>query len=416
MLPCVSDNVVIHARSLLFRLRGFEMMRFPYLRHACASGQVIPTKVGHSVYSRFKSPALAVLMCGMVAMLGASDWVTVSEIVSRVNTSGTTQPTLALEVTVPTANGLVSKTMNGRRPDGAPPVMPEADSGLYAGRIEGTLRDTLVRASVPVDVQEQIARIFAARLALAAPAQEGDTYHVLYERDDPTTQRKRVRAVELRSGGEVHQAVWFIAPGHTDGDYYSFDGRRLAAEPFSMPLDYVRVSSPFGYRTHPVKGKHLMHTGVDFAAPKGTPVAAAASGTVKFVGTRHGYGKTVVLSHPQGYTTHYAHLSAFARDLRVGAPVTEGQPLGAVGSTGTATGAHLHFEVRQNNQPVDPLTLTSRTGASPLTTSQRIAFDSVAGAMREQLAALPIDTPTVRMASNDEGALDHPAHPEGSSV
>jgi murein DD-endopeptidase MepM/ murein hydrolase activator NlpD len=294
--------------------------------------------------------------------------------------------------------------------------MPEADSGSYAGRIEGTLRDTLVRVSVPVDIQEQITRIFAARLDLAVPAQEGDTYRVLYERDDATTQRKRVTAVELRSGGEVYRAVWFIAPGRTDGDYYSFDGHRLAAEPFSMPLDYVRVSSPFGYRLHPVNGKPHMHTGVDFAAPKGTPVGAAASGTVQFVGTKDGYGNIVVLRHPQGYTTRYAHLSAFARDLRVGAPVTEGQPLGAVGNTGTSTGAHLHFEVRLNDKPVDPLTLTSRAGASPLSTSQRVAFDRVTGAMREQLAALPVDTQTVRTASNAEGTLNRPANPEGSLV
>jgi murein DD-endopeptidase MepM/ murein hydrolase activator NlpD len=208
--------------------------------------------------------------------------------------------------------------------------------------------------------------------------------------------------------------VWFVAPGHTDGDYYSFGGQRLAAEPFSMPLDYVRVSSPFGYRIHPVKARPLMHTGVDFAAPKGTPVVAAASGTTEFIGSKHGYGNTVVIRHPQGYTTHYAHLSAFASNLRVGARVTEGQPLGAVGSTGTATGAHLHFEVRLNNQPVDPLRLTSRAGASPLTTTQRVAFNSVAGAMREQLAALPADTRTVRMASNAAGALNRPARPERS--
>ncbi|WP_243751265.1 M23 family metallopeptidase [Paraburkholderia sp. BL10I2N1] len=333
------------------------------------------------------------------------------------NASCATQATL--EATVPAAQriewvGQVSGGSAGIA--AAPPVMPQTGSGSYAGRIEGTLRDTLVRASVPVEIQKQIARIFAARLDLAAPAQEGDTYHVLYERDDATTQRKRVTAVELRSGGGVYQAVWFIAPGRADGAYYSFDGQRLAAEPFSMPLDHVRVSSPFGYRIHPVKGKPHMHTGVDFAAPKGAPVGAAASGAVQFVGTKSGYGNTVVLSHPQGYTTHYAHLSAFARDLRVGAPVTEGQPLGAVGSTGTATGPHLHFEVRLNNRPVDPLTLTSRAGAPPLTTSQRVAFDRVTGAMREQLAALPVDTPTAKMASNAEETLNRPANPEGSLV
>jgi hypothetical protein len=164
----------------------------------------------------------AVLLCGVVALLGASAWHTASEIVSRVSASSANQPTL--EMTGPAAqriesvgpvragwasfasrfNGLVSKTRNSPLSAAAPLAMPEADSGSYAGRIEGTLRDTLVRASVPVDIQEQIARNFAARLDLAAPAQEGDTYHVLYERDDTTTQRKRVTALEIRSGREVH--------------------------------------------------------------------------------------------------------------------------------------------------------------------------------------------------------------------
>jgi murein DD-endopeptidase MepM/ murein hydrolase activator NlpD len=391
------------------------MMRLSYLRHACSCAQAISTTVGRRVYCRFNSPAAAVLLCGMIVMLGASDRVTEPEIVSRLNASSESQASLALAVTAPAINGSVSKTSNTPLSDPVPLVMSDIDSGSYAGRIEGTLRDTLVRASVPADIREQIAHIFAPRLNLAAPAHRGDTYHVLYRRDDTNVQRKRLTAVELRSGGELYQAVWYIAPGRTDGHYYSFDGRGLAAKPFSMPLDYVRLSSPYGYRTHPVKGKHLMHTGVDFAAPKGTPVVAAASGTVRFIGLKPGYGKIVVLSHPRGLTTHYAHLSAFARDLRVGRPVTEGQPLGAVGSTGTATAAHLHFEVREYDQPIDPLALTGRTGAPPFTTSQRIAFDSITAALREQLAALPLDTPARRVASNAE-STPNPAGKRKSSL
>ncbi|EDZ98473.1 Peptidase M23 [Burkholderia sp. H160] len=392
------------------------MMRLPYLRHARSSAHAIATKVGHLAHGRFKTSARAILLCGGVALLCMSDWVVESKIASPVNRLSAPQSSLALEVTVPAVDGSVSETRDSRLSGAASLVMPEADSGSYAGRIEGTLRDTLVRASVPADVQEQIARIFAPRLDLAAPAQKGDTYQVLYARNDTTTPRKRLTAVELRSGGEVYQAVWFIAPGHTNGDYYSFGGQRLATKPFAMPLNYARVSSPFGYRTHPVKGKYHMHTGVDFAAPKGTPVLAAASGTVRFVGFKHGYGNIVELSHPRGYTTHYAHLSAFARDLRVGAPVTGGQSLGAVGSTGTATGPHLHFEVRERNQPLDPLTLTSRTGASPLTPSQRIAFDGMTAPLREQLAALPVDTPKVRMASIAEVIPNRLPRRQGSLV
>ncbi|MGF6606021.1 murein DD-endopeptidase MepM/ murein hydrolase activator NlpD [Paraburkholderia sp. WSM4175] len=391
-------------------------MRLSYLCHACASAQAISTKVSHLVHSRFESVARAVLLCGVVAVLSVSAWVTVSEIVSRANKSSASQPTLALEMAAPATDKLVTETGNSQLSDAGPFVMSESYSGAYAGRIKGNLLDTLERASVPVEIREQIARIFASRLDLAAPAHKDDTYHVLYARDETTIQRKHLTAVELRSRGETYQAMWFIPPGQTGGDYYSFDGRRLAAEPFSMPLDYVRVSSRFGYRTHPVTGRHLMHTGVDFAAPKGTPVVAAASGTVQFVGIRSGYGKIVVLRHPRGYMTFYAHLSAFARDLRVGAPVTEGQALGAVGATGTATGAHLHFEVRKNNQPIDPISVTSRTGTMPLTTIQRIAFDSATGALREKLAALPVDIPTTRMASNAEGTPNRSGKPEGSSV
>jgi murein DD-endopeptidase MepM/ murein hydrolase activator NlpD len=379
------------------------MMRLHYLRHTCSRAQAISTKAGYSVYCWFKSPARAVLLCGIVAILGTAGGVTESDIVNRISASSASQRSLDLAVTARAVNGSVNNTSTSQLSDAAPLRMSDTDSGSYAGRIEGTLRETLMRASVPVDIQEQIASIFSPRLDLAAPAQKGDTYHVLYERDDTSAQRRRLTAVELRSGDQVYQAVWFIAPGHTDGHYYSFDGHGLSAKPFSMPLNYVRVSSPFGYRIHPVKGKLHMHTGVDLAAPKGTPVVAAASGTVRFVGFRPGYGNIVVLGHPRGFTTHYAHLSDFARDLRVGAPVTEGQPLGAVGSTGTATGPHLHFEVREHDQPIDPLALTGRTAVSPLTPSQRIAFDSMTGALRGQLAALPIDTPTGKMASNADG-------------
>lgn len=362
------------------------MMRLPYLRPGCFFTYAISRNVGHLANCRFRSSARAVLICGVVSLLGVSDWAREPELASRVNTS--------------------NEIGNGQLSGAAPLVMPQADVGSYAGRIEGTLRDTLVRAGVPADAHEDIARIFSPRLNLTAPAQPGDTYQILYGPDDTLAQHKRLKAVELRSGGKLYQAVWFIAPGHTDGDYYSFSAQRLAGKPFTMPLDYARVSSPFGFRTHPVKGKHLMHTGVDFAASTGTPVLAAASGTVRFIGFKQGYGNIVVLSHPRGYTTHYAHLSSFARTLRVGTPVTEGQALGAVGSTGTATGPHLHFEVRERDQPLDPLTLTSRTAASSLTTSQRIAFDSTTGALREKLAALPVETPTVRMASNAESTPD----------
>lgn len=113
-----------------------------------------------------------------------------------------------------------------------------------------------------------------------------------------------------------------------------------------------RVSSEFGMRTHPVTGVRKSHTGIDFAAPTGTPIEAAAAGTVTFAGVRGGYGNLVIVDHGDGTETRYAHQHRI--DVGVGQQVQRGQQLGTVGSTGMSTGPHLHFEVRRDGTPIDP--------------------------------------------------------------
>lgn len=280
-------------------------------------------------------------------------------------------------------------------PFALPPTLPDTHAGSYAGQVKSSLRNAWTAAGLPADLAVQVDRIFAGHLDATKPAQAGDSYRIVYEQDgcdQSGAPHRRVSAVEIRLAGQTYRAVWFVAPGRTTGDYYSFDGERLVAQPFAMPVNYARISSPFGCRIHPVTGLRLLHTGVDLTAAVGTPVVAAAAGVVQFVGFDSGYGKHVVLVHAQGYTSYYAHLSSYAAGLRVGARVSQGQRLGAVGQTGVATGPHLHFEVRVNNRPTDPLTLTSRTGATLLAGSQRAAFDRVAGEAREQLAALSTST------------------------
>ncbi|KVP44110.1 hypothetical protein WJ87_31415 [Burkholderia ubonensis] len=269
---------------------------------------------------------------------------------------------------------------------------PSADAGVRAGQIELSLRDALKRADLPADVAAQVTRIFGARLHADARAQAGDHYRILYESvGAPATRARRVRvsAVEIRLHGKTHRAAWFASAGSGPGGYYSFDGRSLAAAPFAMPLVRARISSPFGHRVHPVTGIRHGHTGVDLAAPTGTPVHAAAAGTLQFVGREPGYGNYVVVRHAGGYTSWYGHLSAFAKGLRKGMPVTRGQHLGAVGSTGTATGPHLHFEVRAKNRPVDPIRLTTAPASPPLTGARRVAFERTIRGVQQQFAALP---------------------------
>ncbi|ANJ87141.1 M23 family metallopeptidase [Pandoraea oxalativorans] len=136
-----------------------------------------------------------------------------------------------------------------------------------------------------------------------------------------------------------------------------------SATSFVTPVAGARVSSEFGTRHHPVRRVAHNHTGVDFAAPAGTPVLAAADGRVKFIGfQRRGFGRYVVISHRFGTETVYAHLSATERDLRIGDAVVAGEPIGAVGRTGMATGPHLHFELRRHGVAVDPRPLLSPSG------------------------------------------------------
>ncbi|MFK0376231.1 M23 family metallopeptidase [Pandoraea sp. NPDC090278] len=124
---------------------------------------------------------------------------------------------------------------------------------------------------------------------------------------------------------------------------------------FVMPVVGGRITSEFGTRRHPVRRVSHSHTGVDFAAPVGTPVRAAADGEVSFIGFQHnGYGRYIVISHRYGSETLYAHLSAVVENLRVGDTVAAGERIGDIGRTGTATGPHLHFELRRNGNPVDP--------------------------------------------------------------
>src|SRR3546814_12533391 len=120
-------------------------------------------------------------------------------------------------------------------------------------------------------------------------------------------------------------------------------------------IKFTRISSKFVMRLHPLHGKWIKHEGVDYAAPKGTPIHATASGTVKYIGRQRGYGNIIVLRHPHHYSTAYAHQSRFAKGLKKGAQVTQGEIIVSVGAQGWATGPHLHYETLRNHPDVTPL-------------------------------------------------------------
>ncbi len=269
---------------------------------------------------------------------------------------------------------------------------------LAGGEVHSTLRAAADEAGVPEEVVRQLARVFEEGVDVQRLAR-GDRFSLVYETleaDGEVLRASRVLSAELVHKGEKHQALWFEAPGASgaagNGAYYSFDGRTRRRAYLEAPLDVVRVTSSFGMRLHPVQGYSKAHKGVDYAAPRGTPVHAVREGKVEFAGVQSGYGNIVILGHKDGQETRYAHLSRIY--VREGAEVAQGATLGAVGSTGMATGPHLHFEVRVDGEPINPTQfLAEHREAQPIAPQARKAFTALAEGMKVQLAAASVQRP-----------------------
>jgi len=186
-----------------------------------------------------------------------------------------------------------------------------------------------------------------------------DRYSVVVEqtwREGEMIKSGPILAATFTAHGKMHSGFRFERDGK--GEYFSADGRPLKKAFIRMPVQYTRISSKFSSsRKHPILGRTRAHQGVDFAAPTGTPVMAAGNARVAFVGWKGGYGRAVILDHGRGYTTLYGHMSSFGK-IKVGQHVSQGTVIGRVGSTGLATGPHLHYEFRVNGVHRNPLAVT----------------------------------------------------------
>lgn len=252
----------------------------------------------------------------------------------------------------------------------------------------------MLRAEIPSEVYIQLKEIFADSFNMSDLG-EGDTVRLLYNSMYFRGQQMAVGdilAAEVVKNGKTYQAYYY-SQGKGDeesGSYYDQNGKSLQQkEGFNTePVAYTRISSPFGYRVHPVLHTVRMHTGIDYAAPTGTPIKAAADGEVIFKGWKGGYGNTVMIRHANGVETLYGHMSAFSpADGRVRA----GEVIGFVGTTGRSTGPHLHYEARVNGQPVNPTTVALPT--PKLTPTNMAAFrkqQKDASTMLSAIRSLPV--------------------------
>lgn len=242
-------------------------------------------------------------------------------------------------------------------------VQRHVERRVHAG--QATINSSLFAAGADAGMSEamviELAEVFKYDIDFIKDIRKGDHFSVIYDdvwRDGEKLYPGHILAAEFYNRGHRYTAYRFNLP---DGSfaYYDEDGRPLQRALMRTPVKFTRISSRFRlHRKHPILGYTRAHKGVDYAAPRGTPIHAAGNGRIVFRGRAHGYGNFVIIKHNKKYSTAYGHMNHFAKGEHVGSYVRQGQVIGYVGMTGLATGPHLHYEVRVRGHQVNPLTVT----------------------------------------------------------
>ena len=258
--------------------------------------------------------------------------------------------------------------------------------------IESSLWNAMAGNDLPVELALELSEIYAWTIDFFG-LQQGDSIRVFYDEQYVDSVRwgiGRIYAANFYHGKCWQEAYWFDIADYQATDtrcrgYFDAEGNSLRKAFLKAPLNYKRISSKFTYaRKHPVYKVVRPHTGVDYAAPAGTPVVAIGDGVVIEKGYKGGGGNSVKIRHNSTYTTAYLHLSKYGKDIAVGKRVNQGQVIGYVGSTGASTGPHLDFRVWKGGTPIDPLKMVSPP-VEPVPATLRPTFDSVVVALRGEL-------------------------------
>jgi murein DD-endopeptidase MepM/ murein hydrolase activator NlpD len=256
---------------------------------------------------------------------------------------------------------IVSRGDGGRYGFEKEAIVPETRTAYAAGQIDSSLFLAGKNAGLDETVIMALANIFGWDIDFSLDIRSGDKFSLIYEEqylDGAKIGNGRIMAANFTNQNQIYQAVLY-----TDGDgrsnYFTPTGQSLRKEFLRSPVEFARVSSHFNLnRKHPVLHKIRAHKGTDYAASTGTPIRATGDGTVVHSGRKGGYGKAVIIKHGQQFTTLYAHLSKYGKGIYSGARINQGQIIGYVGSTGLASGPHLHYEFRVNGIHKNPLTVS----------------------------------------------------------
>jgi murein DD-endopeptidase MepM/ murein hydrolase activator NlpD len=300
----------------------------------------------------------------------------------------------------------VAKTWNGNFQARETISQFEREMVRASGNITASLYFDALEAGATDRIVVELAGVLAYAIDFQRSIREGDEFDILFERfideEGDVARTGDILYARYDGRGDPMDFFRFETPDGIVG-YYSGDGESAQRLLMLTPINGARLSSHFGRRRHPVLGYTRNHNGTDFAAPRGTPILASGNGVVERADRFGSFGNYTRIRHANGYKTIYAHQNRFARGIRVGSTVQQGQVIGYVGTTGRSTGPHLHYEVHQNGNAVNPMTLDLPTGRT-LTADEVVLFQTERDriiALRDAAPSARRDRPTLPAQSGD---------------
>jgi len=255
---------------------------------------------------------------------------------------------------------LILRDVRGQFVSAVKAIRYDVEEVFAEGVITSSLFETAQEQGISPNVILNLAHILSWDIDFASSVQAGDSFAVLYEkrwRDGKPAKPGKILAARFTNNGHNSYAFRYTNAAGVS-DHYSEEGRELRRQFLKSPLDYSRITSGFSYsRFHPILQAFSAHQAIDYAAASGTPVSVTGNGTVTYAGWNGGYGRYVLVRNGGGYSTAYAHLSAIAKGIYVGARVQQNAVIGFVGSSGLSTGPHLHYEMHFNGIKINPLSV-----------------------------------------------------------
>ena len=234
----------------------------------------------------------------------------------------------------------------------------EIRKSRISGKIQNSFSQSAADLNIPVSIVSQANRAFSDAINFRTDCRRGDSFELIFEErfneSGENIGGNRLLFASISAGGKRYNRYYFKDSKGVEG-WYDEKGNKTKQAINVWVVGKKRITSRFGMRKHPILLYSISHSGVDFAAVIGTPVAAAADGKIVYIGTKGGYGKYVQIKHGSGYSTAYAHLNAYNKRLKVGSKVKQGDIIAYSGNTGRSTGPHLHFEIIKNGKKIDPL-------------------------------------------------------------